>query len=86
MRQLLDTLADEGCSFRPGVGHVPGHAWRESTIFASAASVSLADRLARRFGQNAIVMASEGECVRLRIHAYPLWQALAGNRFADWAG
>ncbi len=86
MRELLCALTDEGHSTRPGVGHIPGNAWREASIFVLAVSVNRADQLARRFGQNAIVTADEGECVRLRIYARRLWQALAEEAFADWAG
>ncbi|MBL0163130.1 MAG: DUF3293 domain-containing protein [Xanthomonadales bacterium] len=85
-RQLLRVIQADGHRTLHGVGHVPGQVWREASIFVAAVSTHQADELAREFEQKAIVMADEGKCVRLRLLAEPLWQAMAEKTFADWAG
>ncbi|MEZ5461707.1 DUF3293 domain-containing protein [Dokdonella sp.] len=85
MQRLLQQVNSAGCQCLPGVGHVPGEAWREPLLLLSAIDVDFVDEVARRFDQNAIVSLRPGQPTRLRIYR-PCWRRdMADSLRFEWA-
>ncbi|MBN8726178.1 MAG: DUF3293 domain-containing protein [Xanthomonadales bacterium] len=73
------------CRVLPGLGHVPGSAWRENALLVAGLDLGTLDALARAFDQNAIVIAHRGGPARLRMYR-PEWRALVPTAVdLDWA-
>ena len=82
---LQSRLRSMPCRFLPGLGHVPGQAWRENALMVAGLDLRMLDALAGEFGQNATLMVPRTGLARLRIHR-PEWHATArGEADLEWA-
>lgn len=87
-RGLDDLLADDGATLYGAIGGDPDGRWEEGSTFAVGVALEMADRLAARFEQNAIVAGTVGQPARLRVYRLE-WRehaAAAGldTAFVDW--
>lgn len=71
LRRLVADLDAIGAQVLPAVGRGPH--WREASLLAAGPPIGAIDRLAARYGQNAIVHAAPGGPVRLRLYQREGW-------------
>jgi hypothetical protein len=83
---LASRLRALPCRTLPGVGHIPGAAWRENAVLVAGLPLAALDALARGFGQNAVVVARLEGQTQLRLYQGD-WRALApADATLTWAG
>src|SRR5690606_37851538 len=70
---LASRLRALPCRTLPGLGHVPGSAWRENALLVAGLPLEVLDPLAHEFGQNAVVVAPAESPARLRLYR-PDWR------------
>lgn len=85
----LDTLRAElrarNGRWLEGAGHMPGESWREPSLLVAGIDAAEADALARRHGQNGILVVTPGAPATLRLYR-PDWRAIAGDGAdLEWA-
>lgn len=85
MRELLQHVGALNPPILPGVGHVPGQAWRESFVLLADLDNRDVDAIARRFGQNAVVRLLAGQPARLRMYRPDWRQRMADSVNIEWA-
>lgn len=81
---LRSALRGWPCRLLPGIGHVPGGAWREHALFVSGLDLATLDAFAREFDQDAIVTLPAGGAACLRVYRSE-WRALSVDEtHLDW--
>lgn len=81
-RELLRKLKARSLRVLPGVGHIPGQAWREPSLLVAGLAIDHADRLAQQHEQNAIVVANDALETRLRLRSR-IWGESYDTRNVD---
>lgn len=82
---LRSSLRRWPCRTLPGLGHVPGAAWREDALFVAGLDLATLDAFAREFDQDGIVTATPAASARLRLYR-PDWRKLLPDTDEiDWA-
>ncbi|MDR2013797.1 MAG: DUF3293 domain-containing protein [Rhodanobacter sp.] len=81
LRQRLRALP---CRVLDGVGHLPGAAWREPSVFVADLPLADIDALAREFEQNAVVTAAPHEACRLRLYRADWPSVIEAGTDVDW--
>lgn len=82
LRARLRTL---GARWLEGSAGIPGEDWREASLLVAGIELSEIDRLARDFGQDAVLVAAHSRHVALRLYRDD-WRAhAAGATDLDWA-
>ena len=85
LEALRAELRAQGCRWLEGAGFIPGEAWREECVLAAGLDTTGADAIARRYGQNSILVVPATAAVTLRIYR-PEWRAVAGDGAdLEWA-
>ena len=85
LEALRAELRAQGCRWLEGAGFIPGEAWREDCVLAAGPDAAGADAIARRYGQNSILVVPATAAVTLRIYR-PEWRAVAGDGAdLEWA-
>lgn len=69
MTALRNRLRELEARWLEGRGHMPGDAWSEPSVLVTRAPLTVVDRLARAFGQNAVVHVALDARARLRVYS-----------------
>lgn len=85
MHELVGLAKASNQPVLPGVGHIPGQAWRESFLLLANLDVEMVDAIARRFEQNAVVRLLADQAVRLRIYPNVWRQHMPDSADIEWA-
>jgi heme exporter protein A len=83
MTALDEALREAGLPARPALHCAPDGTWTEDSRAVPADDLATIDRIARAFGQLAVVIVGEGQ-VRLRCYAEPPIDPRVDTRFVDF--
>jgi len=85
MDALREGLRDAGARWLEGEAGIPGKAWSEASLLVAGLGMAGADRLARRFEQDAALVVAGNRRVVLRLYRDE-WRPLAGDGDdVEWA-